>query len=122
MDTEVKTKWLDALRSGEYHQGAHYLRSRGGAEDNFCCLGVLCELAVAEGVIESPLMDEEMIYQYGPGAERSYLPKEVQAWAGLPDMHGALLSSGDEPWCSLTEMNDQEIPFEEIANVIEVRF
>lgn len=37
-----KKRWLKALRSGEYEQGAQYLKTPDGA---FCCLGVLCDLA-----------------------------------------------------------------------------
>src|SRR3954466_4218538 len=47
---EVKEKWVAALRSGEYKQGRSYLHSQNpDGEDRFCCLGVLCELAVQEG-------------------------------------------------------------------------
>ena len=34
-------EWIEALRSGEYQQGRRYLKKG----DNYCCLGVLCELA-----------------------------------------------------------------------------
>ena len=50
MNKEVKKKWVDALRSGEYAQGRSSLRDH----DEYCCLGVLCELAVKEGVIPAP--------------------------------------------------------------------
>lgn len=41
MDNELKVKWVDALRSGNYVQGQQALCNGG----NFCCLGVLCEVA-----------------------------------------------------------------------------
>lgn len=44
MDQEIKTRWVAALRSGRYTQGQGALRS----EDNFCCLGVLCDLVNPE--------------------------------------------------------------------------
>lgn len=40
MNQELKTKWVEALRSGKYPQGKRYL-NRDGA---YCCLGVLCEV------------------------------------------------------------------------------
>lgn len=40
MDPEVKAKWLEALRSGEYEQGSNVL-FRDGCH---CCLGVLAEI------------------------------------------------------------------------------
>jgi hypothetical protein len=36
---EIKTKWLEALRSGEYKQGAERLYTE--ETDTYCCLGVL---------------------------------------------------------------------------------
>lgn len=41
MNPEMKQKWLEALRSGKYQQGKHYLRT---TQDQYCCLGVLCDL------------------------------------------------------------------------------
>lgn len=46
MDEKVKQEWLDALRSGHFSQGKETLRRHD--EDGmyeFCCLGVLCEIA-----------------------------------------------------------------------------
>jgi hypothetical protein len=40
-------KWVEALRSGKYQQ-TRYLISR--KDGKYCCLGVACELAIAEGV------------------------------------------------------------------------
>lgn len=45
---EVKEKWLKALRSGEYKQGRNTLYNPD--TDQYCCLGVLCELAFQERV------------------------------------------------------------------------
>lgn len=41
MILEIQTQWADALVSKEFKQGKKVLRSQN---DNFCCLGVLCEL------------------------------------------------------------------------------
>ncbi len=40
MQTEIKEKWVKALRSGEYEQNYGDLYKAG----NFCCLGVLAEI------------------------------------------------------------------------------
>lgn len=50
MDAELKAKWVAALRSGEYRQGAGqlYSETRGA----YCCLGVLCKVA------DLPINDE----------------------------------------------------------------
>ena len=41
MDPELKTRWLEALRSGKYPQGRMCLRSK---DNHYCCLGVLADL------------------------------------------------------------------------------
>lgn len=40
MDAKLKEKWVTALRSGKYEQGTGIMKSG----NNFCCLGVLCEI------------------------------------------------------------------------------
>lgn len=43
MDQELKTKWVEALRSGKYKQATKVLRdSQSGG---FCCLGVLLDIS-----------------------------------------------------------------------------
>lgn len=41
MKADLKAKWIEALRSGEYEQASGQLRLDGA----YCCLGVLCEVA-----------------------------------------------------------------------------
>lgn len=41
MNPEIKAKWLEALRSGNYKQGTGRLRK---ADNSYCCLGVLCDV------------------------------------------------------------------------------
>ncbi len=59
MDTAIKAEWVDALRSGDYAQGGGVLR-RG---NNFCCLGVLCDIAVKHGVIDAPSDRDPEFYE-----------------------------------------------------------
>lgn len=42
MDAELKRKWVEALRSGEFKQGKGRLYRM--ADDTYCCLGVLAHL------------------------------------------------------------------------------
>lgn len=39
---EIKSKWITALRSGEYKQGTRALYNK--SNNTFCCLGVLCHV------------------------------------------------------------------------------
>lgn len=118
MDQKVKAKWVAALRSGEYVQGRGKLHTRDAGGDKFCCLGVLCELAVKAGEIESPWVSNT-IFRYGVDGEESYLPTEVMNWAGLDNARPTAgnLRTGD--WAHLDTANDGGTPFETIANLIE---
>ena len=52
MDKEIKEKWLEALRSGEYIQGEGQLARERFDKIEYCCLGVLCEVATREGILD----------------------------------------------------------------------
>lgn len=41
MNQEIKTKWINALLSGQYKQGDHTLRKY---DNTYCPLGVLCDV------------------------------------------------------------------------------
>lgn len=115
MNPELKAKWLEALRSGNYNQGKHHLRVGG----NFCCLGVLCDL--------TPLAKFEMEYDEDSG--------EKLVWHAEFLVPNTRKSLADDlpplPFCEavgisanhlerLWQMNDNEgKSFPEIADYIE---
>lgn len=43
-------RFVDALRSGDYHQGNQVLGYEEGGVEKFCCLGVATEVAIQCGV------------------------------------------------------------------------
>jgi hypothetical protein len=101
MDKELKTKWVSALRSGEYKQGMDTLRDK---DDNFCCLGVLCDLI--DKTAWRPL---STCYRYIDSS--GTLSLQTRKSAGL---HQGTLEQ-------LVSMNDyKKLPFSEIADWIEV--
>lgn len=119
MNEEIKGQWLAALRSGDYKQGTGSLRKSdandpGVLRDQFCCLGVLCELAVKAGAIPAGLLDDgRHSYRYGEQGDGGYLPFEVVAWSGL---------LGENPVAvdrALSYLNDRGNDFAAIADVIE---
>ena len=117
MDREIKARWVAALRSGEYEQGRGSLRMG----DAFCCLGVLCDIAVKDGVIGEPTI-EEGEYAYGRFMEKGVLPTEVEVWSGLHIDDPVVITDNSDSYPlseSLSTLNDEGMSFEEIAEFIE---
>lgn len=127
MNPDIKAQWTAALRSGEYPKTTGTLRT----EDGFCCLGVLCDLAVKAGEIDEPvtkdrgLQTHQVYYEYD--GEPSVLSTPVRNWAGL-DMSNPDIpyqeSMRDAVWrsrghVSLAELNDNDYTFPQIADLID---
>ncbi len=89
MYPEIKTKWLEALRSGNYKQGQNYLhKANEGEEPKFCCLGVLCDIASKQGIGKWTSFQGTSHIQAFSTSEQSdklstYPPYGVTVWAGL---------------------------------------
>jgi hypothetical protein len=125
MDPRIKALWVHELRDGGHEQGAGVLRrlEPDKANPEYCCLGILCEIAVREGVIEPPVPGHEdhieTVFYYG-GEDTNLLPRVVMKWAGLyvddpkVDAHSI---GRDEVY--LAGLNDAGVPFTEIAQLIE---
>jgi len=111
VNSEVKQKWLDALRSGEYEQGQAYLRTPKG----YCCLGVLCDLAAKAEVIPEPELENGAYWYDG---DRYYLSRKVQEWAGLEFNNPSSETASD----ALANLNDEGLTFTQIADFVERDF
>ena len=83
MNPELKGRWTTRLRSGDYQQGKSALRKRGEDSDSFCCLGVLCEIAVEDGQVHRPEQPEVVGWHYNYNGEGGLLPVELEAWSGI---------------------------------------
>lgn len=70
MNKEIKERWIEALESGKYPQGRGALRRTrpNASADEFCCLGVLCDI-----------MEPEMWTGDGDGYWQHYI-----GYAGIP--------------------------------------
>lgn len=118
-----RAKLTAALRSGEYTQGNGRLHPKDGT---FCCLGVACDLAIKEGIIDGWLELHPEANCYGltvtdGGDQRShsaYLPDVVKEWLGFASDSGAFESPADKN-DGLAYMNDHGATFAEIANIID---
>jgi len=116
MDSTLKQRWLRALRSKEYPKtkGALCVPDedvKGGR--SYCCLGVLCEIAVSDGVIKPAREGFNAdvggkCFLYGANAD-VLLPPTVARWAGLSDKAQEVIAS----------RNDDVMTFEEVIPIIE---
>jgi len=130
MNPEIKTQWVNALRSGDYKQG-HYMLAATipeTSETRYCCLGVLCELAADAGIIDRTGTDFRGRNTYGSEREVLTLPEAVQKWAGLngPDSENPQVTIANGDVHAVAVLNDEgdetdykPYTFPRIANLIE---
>lgn len=108
---EFKTKWVEALRSGEYDQGNGFLHKKG----RFCCLGVAC---VIMDYTKTDLDHAHVILKGEENLRRDFrkIPKAIKGHG-----HGNSESVGGyNPVVEfLVHLNDNGRSFEEIADWIE---
>ena len=135
MRSDIAKRWAGELRSGKYAQGTDVLKSAVAAADSeieYCCLGVLCEMAVKDRVIPPPVIQDRYRSELGtPGRNTwafcdgneevfSELPQKVLDWAEMLDSSGYLQDPlGTTAGESLSVMNDNGCTFTEIADTIE---
>lgn len=111
MNPEIRKRWREALLSGKYKQGLDKLNSPGlGGTREYCCLGVLCELAVQDLIVEKGMaLSGTATYD----EDALYLPPSVQSWAEL-DFNPVSTTGG----VRLSELNDAGWTFERIAEAL----
>jgi hypothetical protein len=109
MKAELKQLWVAALRSGKYAQGKSYLR----VKNEYCCLGVLCDLMEPKGwsLRLKPVVGGEYNHVFG---RRTLIGGFNNTCFTIKE--GVL---PEETLDVLVKMNDEEISFAEIANKIE---
>lgn len=135
MNPEVKTRWLEALRSGKFKQGLKSLFSPASSTDvgegSYCCLGVLCEIEGALVRVGDGVHRGVRISEAGVEGDRTeyYRPPAalLQKW-GLSthfdvDAVGHLVRMNDGPTRfairPVEGLEDRKYTFPEIATWIE---
>lgn len=140
MNKDLRQKWVEALRSGDYKQTGHVLRMEYHPEDGtgFCCLGVLADISTDGGIWN----DCEMIERSEAGIED--LPVWFCKKVGLNSPTGRFrwdklseelrdeimesikihhinpidpINMGNT--ATLADLNDSKVPFALIAKIIE---
>lgn len=124
MNSQIKQKWIDSLRSGKYQQGQSKLYSG----DGFCCLGVLCDIYAKEVGDKSWVMkdpdykfDAEKFDYWYFDDQSECLPECVQDWAELNEKDPVVTNRvvGEDYVTTLASLNDRGVTFEDLADMIE---
>lgn len=121
MNTKIKTKWINALKSGKYRQACGNLRHKSNStqkKPSHCCLGVLCDIWLKEKGGKWEYLDDSNPHIAGVLGEVDVLPDGVRDWAGL-DRNDPLVMTDDDGEQTLSEINDSGVKFNKIANYIE---
>lgn len=127
MNKEIKQRWINALRSGEYPKTEDCLRDNKG----YCCLGVLTDIAIKDGVIEDwqprSYSGEERPYavpdcnvgESVPFDQDAVLPTKVMEWAELTEANPFVRIPGESYSVHISDPNDNGYSFQQIADLIE---
>lgn len=132
MDQEKKAQWVAALRSGDYKQGHGLLHTITDGEHQYCCLGVLCDLAEKSGLtlrrgdnLDRGLAQPYTRYVIAYNGNDDFLPQAVMEWAGVTSPNPPTCepsdvgTPGNSLPATLSWLNDQGKSFSEIADIIE---
>lgn len=119
MDKSIKSKWIEALRSGKYRQSINVKKDGYG----FCCLGVLEDIRAKEEGVEWELCKTGIYHISFEGDLRStsstvVLNNSTAQWSGLGQQNPEMKVDGEVR--TIGSMNDNlNMSFEEIAVLIE---
>lgn len=109
MNRENFEKWMRDLETTDEPQTKNALADK----DGFCCLGRLCEVAIADG---APIRRARA--RYSPefiayNSQSGYPPVEAAEWLGIDD--GESATEEIALFCYGVAMNDSGASFKEIA-------
>lgn len=130
MNQEIKAKWIEALRSGKYSQGIGAMKTSHDTP-NHCCLGVLCELhlemnpGLSKWEIDRDLTGSKfMLYTVGVMSTKAFPQPIVYGWAGFEPEdtdNCAPYVSYNGKLQTLSNLNDNGVSFEQIADLIDTQ-
>lgn len=125
MDQKIHGQWIAALESGQYQQGKRVLRT---SDDTYCCLGVLCDLAVKADLAKWENISGDWVIMpknetfetaYGADTATGLLPRFVREWAKLDTENPFVETSTSSGRVCLSQLNDTyDYSFAQIADAI----
>ena len=129
MNEAIATRWIEELESGRWKKGVGQLHVQTGAQidvtkDRFCCLGVLCRMAINDGVRVGVAMRRDTRYRYKDQHQVSYngksgeLPEQVRTWAGLRTRLGEIPHEEPKVPDDLSSINDRTSDFSAVVAAI----
>ena len=115
MKASVANEWVRELETGSWGKGIGFLheKDKRTGDERYCCLGVLCEMGMRQGVEveregEDASGDPMLVrYHYGNHVIKgiAVLPEEIRVWAGMQTHNGRFVRE-DGQRTSLSEVND----------------
>jgi hypothetical protein len=129
VNVENMIKWLKRLKSGKDKQGRFFLNKVSpSGESSYCCLGILCEVAMENGLVIAKKPDVGFdhninneyvkidIFQYNGDGDLQ--PREVSHWLGLGNIRNVLVTHEGEQ-ALISRLNDiNQLTFSEIADLL----
>lgn len=112
-----RQEWADALLHGGYSQGRTYLKSLIGlvpGSEQYCCLGVACEVFGREAYIHPGRIETVDSYR----RPVSFFTKTEEATTFLPMSLRKFLGLSHNSEVLLAKLNDSEVPFSVIAGTL----
>ncbi len=112
MKKNIATKWVKALRSGDYKQA--YGRLHDTTTGGFCCLGVLCKMyekayeGLDKHIIENYILPHALMKDF-----------KIATTVATP---GGKVPIGKGHYVCLADANDGKESFVDIANWIESNY
>lgn len=123
MEKEKAYKLADALESGKYKQGQSALRNE---KNEFCCLGVACDIANAQWSEEPRAQTFQIKVYTVEGGNFNMIPRQLFKATGFSTVGGKLKKTitvrrkngMKQKYDSLWKMNDNGLSFKFIAKIL----
>lgn len=117
MKKDIANKWIEALLSGKYKQGKGLLKNN---RNEYCCLGVLCEISGISQFEEIYDRFHNGISNYYLGIEAT-LPVKVREYSGVDNEMASFIDKNGD-YYSLAKLNDNGETFKTISKIIKSNY
>lgn len=119
MNPEIKQRWIEALKSGQYWQGKNLLKQEDSeGQITYCCLGVLCELYLEDYPEAFGGWVRTEKGEFSLDSQGAALPGAVREWSGMESSLGGYGGGG----ALFLDNDTYNKSFGEIAEIIEEKF